>query len=242
MITSRFDNEQIVFVMQASPSLRRYSNRFIETLVVSLTFLPIVILIWFYRQLSEQIPVFLSLTGEVEVWAPKSIASVFRVPAMAIDLQVICLLMKYASIKFQGTTVLNNGHQEEITTLAAQFWDWLRCLVAFKMAAESLEIVFTSLSRLNSLSKPGWLIAWAAAIVAMVVASIYGYRLWRLMRTQKGSKVSPAREHLIAGVLYFNRQDPSLFVNNYLFNFGNKWVYLLIGSLVAYPLLVFLPG
>lgn len=230
--------------MQSSPSLRRYSNVLIEILVVSLTFLPIVILGWFYRQLDDQIPVFLNLSGEVEVWAPKSIASVFRVPAMAIDLQLICLLMKYGGVKFKGSTVRDERRQEEITKLAARLWDWLRCLVAIKMAAASIEIVFTSVARLNFLARSAWLLTWAAAIIAILVASRYGYRLWRLMRAQKQQdiKVSPAREHSIGGVLYFNRKDPSLFVNGYLFNFGNKWVYLLIACLLGYPLLVFLPG
>jgi uncharacterized membrane protein len=140
--------------------------------------------------------------------------------------------------------VRNDSRQEEITTLAARLWDWLRCLVAVKMAAASIEIVFTSVARLNFLARPAWLVTWAAALVAILVANIYGYRLWRAMRAQKeqDKKVSPAREYLIGGVLYCNRDDPSLFVNTYLFNFGNKWVYLLIGSLVAYPLLVFLPA
>ena len=244
MIASGFDSEQLEELMQSSPSLRRYSNLSIEVLVASLTFLPIVILIWFYRQLADQIPVFLNLSGEVEVWAPKSIASVFRVPAMAIDLQLICLLMKYDVVNFRGRRIQNESHPDEITTLSARLWDWLRCLVAFKMAAASSEIVFTSVEWLKFLAKPAWLVTWAAALVAIVVAAIYSYRLWRVVRAQKEQvkKISPAREHLIGGVLYCNRKDPSLFVNTYLFNFGNKWVYLLIGSLLAYPLLVFLPG
>ena len=229
--------------MQSSPSLRRYSNLSIEILIASLTFLPIVILIWFYGQLADQIPVFLNLSGEVEVWAAKSIGSVFRLPAMAIDLQLICLLMKYGVVKFQGVKIRKESRQDEITKLTARLWDWLRCLVGFKMAAASIEIVFTSVERLKFLAKPAWLVTGAAAIVAIVVAAIYGYRLWRLMRAQKEQvKISPARKHLIGGVLYCNRKDPSLFVHTYLFNFGNKWVYLLIGSLLAYPLLVFLPG
>jgi len=230
--------------MQSSPSLRRYSNLSIEILVASLTLLPIFILIWFYGQLADRIPVFLNLRGEVEVWAAKSIGSVFRLPAMAIDLQLICLLMKYGVVKFKSGKVHNESLQDEITTLTARLWDWLRCLVAFKMAAASSEIVFTSVERLKFLAKPAWLVTWAAAFVAIVVAAIYGYRLWRVVRAQKEQvkKISPAREHLIGGVLYCNRKDPSLFVNTYLFNFGNKWVYLLLSSLLAYPLLVFLPG
>lgn len=238
MITSGFDSEQIQVVMQSSPSLRKYSNIIIEALVFSLTFLPIVILIWFYDRLADQIPVFRSLAGEVWFWAPKTIASVFRVPVMAIDLQVICLLMKYGGVKSQ-----TDGHEEKVTKLTAGFWDWLRCLTAFKMAAESLEIVFTSVERLNFLSRPAWLVTWSAVIVGVLGAGVYAYKLWQMMRAQKQhpiKEVRPAREHLIGGLIYFNRKDPSLFVKSYLLNFGNKWVYVLIASVVAYPLIVFL--
>ena len=43
------------------------------------------------------------------------------------------------------------------------------------------------------------------------------------------------------GVLYFNPSDSALFVSKYAFNFANKWAYVFIACIIAYPLLVFLP-
>jgi uncharacterized membrane protein len=42
-----------------------------------------------------------------------------------------------------------------------------------------------------------------------------------------------------AGVLYFNPADAALFVSKHIFNFGNKWAWVFIACLIAYPLLVF---
>jgi uncharacterized membrane protein len=42
-----------------------------------------------------------------------------------------------------------------------------------------------------------------------------------------------------AGVFYFNPADATLFVDKYLFNFGNKWAWVFIVSFIVYPLLVF---
>lgn len=43
------------------------------------------------------------------------------------------------------------------------------------------------------------------------------------------------------GAFYFNPSDPDLLVNKYFLNFANKWAYVFIACIIAYPLLVFLP-
>ena len=135
--------------------LSDYTNLPIEIVVATLTLAPILILVYFYPVLPERVPVFLNLLGEVEVWAAKSVASVFRLPSMTIDLQVLCLLMKYGTVK--STLVWPEGddeywrYQERSVAFYAGFWDCLRCLIAFKMSAESLDILFRSNERLHFL-------------------------------------------------------------------------------------------
>jgi uncharacterized membrane protein len=75
----------------------------------------------------------------------------------------------------------------------------------------------------------------------------YGYRLLVLKRKFRGKlgavkiqKRIDAR-HVYGGVLYFNPSDPALFVSKYIFNFANKWAYVFIACVIAYPLLVFSP-
>ena len=223
--------------------MRDYSSWPFELFVALLTIAPIVILIYFYSQLPAQIPVFLGWRGEVAVWAPKSFASVFRIPAMGLDLQLICLLMKYGTVKSQTSYAVGTGDDQAIR-LMTKLWDWLRGLAAFKTAAGSLEVVI-GLERLRFLFTLAWLLTWLAAILSVVAAAYYTFRLWKVKRGKKSSEEpfkTAARDHLIGGLLYFNRNDPALFTKTYLFNFANKWVYLLIAGIVAYPLLVFIPG
>jgi len=213
---------------------------------------PILILAYLYPALPELIPVFLNLRGEVQVWAAKGIVSVFRVPVMAIDLQLICLLMKYGTVKSQkklsrvppANAAEYLPYQRRATVLAASLWDWLRLLVAFKMAAESLYVIFVNVERLRFLWTPVRAVTWIAAMLSIVAALYYGYRLWMLKRAMKGvvgldSGEQVDKTHLLGGLLYFNRDDPAPFVPKYAFNFANKWVYALLACLVAYPLIVF---
>jgi uncharacterized membrane protein len=97
-----------------------------------------------------------------------------------------------------------------------------------------------------------------AALLSIIAALLYGYRLWQTKTAMKragiqwkahqaelpdlksDSKATRARRtNLIGGFLYFNPHDPAMFVEKYLLNFGNKWSYAFIASLIAYPLLVF---
>jgi hypothetical protein len=213
-----------------SPRLRDYTSVPLEIFVVSLSVLPVLLLIYFYTTLPERIPVFLNLRGEVEVWAGKSLASVFRVPAMAIDLQAICLLMKYGVVQSQAKLAAENeGHlqyQRNATALGVRLWDWLRSFNAVKMAAESLDILFMGDERLHFLRTPARVVTWVAVILGIAGALFYGYRLMIVKREMKeaGGKSKVERR-----------------VNRYMFKFADKRTYALAACLVAYPLLVFWP-
>ncbi|HEY0322655.1 MAG TPA: hypothetical protein VGC66_17000 [Pyrinomonadaceae bacterium] len=234
-----------------SQSLRDYTSLPVEIIVVSLSVLPVLLLIYFYPMLPERIPVFLNLHGDVEVWATKSVASVFRVPAMALDLQAICLLMKYGTV--QAKSGLPNGnvaeylqYQRRADALSAGLWDWLRSFNAVKMCAESLDILFMSDERLHFLRTAGWVVTWLAVILAIAGALFYGYRLMVVKRAMREAfaKADVAKEadpvH-VRGKIDYKPKDAAAFVGRYLLNFANKRAYALAACLVAYPLLVFWP-
>ena len=235
-----------------SPRLSDYASVTIEILVIVLSIAPIFLLIYDYPSLPDHIPVFLNLRGEVEKWAAKSVASVFRLPAMAIDLQLLCLLMKYAVVHAKPFLDDKSAedyqqYQNTVTTLRSGLWDLLRCCVGIKMCAESLSILFLGDSRFPFLKTAIWAIPWIAAMLAIVGALVYGYKL--LITKRRMTKVfgeSPAppkidKTHLIAGFLYYNRDNPSPLIEKYGVNFANKWVYALVVCLAAYPVLVFWP-
>jgi len=235
-----------------SRRLRDYTSIPFEIFIVVFSVLPFFVLAYFYPILPARVPLFLNLRGEVEVWAQKSVLSVVRVSLMAVDTQLICLLMKYGTVKSQTivppeTSTEQAEYQRQYVSLNVGLWDWFRFLVAFKMSAASLDTIFLSLDRFKSLSRPAFAITTIAALLSIAGGLFYIYRLLVLkakMREKSGEgKIRKPIDvrHVYGGFLYFNPSDPALFVSKYIFNFANKWVYVFIASIVAYPLLVFSP-
>lgn len=235
-----------------SQRLRDYTNIPFEIFIVAFSILPFFALVYFYPVLPQRVPLFLNLSGEVAMWAEKSVLSVFRVPLMAVDTQLICLLMKYGTVQSETDTPLETAKEEselrkQYVGLNVGLWDWFRCLVAFKMSAASLDTVFLSLERFKFLSRPAFAITAIAALLSIAGALFYGYRLL-VMRREMREKFGDAKFQkpidarcVYGGVLYFNPSDSALFISKHIFNFANKWAYVFIACIIAYPLLVFSP-
>jgi uncharacterized membrane protein len=235
-----------------SQRLRDYTSIPFEIFIVVFSILPFFVLAYFYQELPDRVPVFMNLNGEVAVWAEKSVVSVFRVPLMAVDTQLICLLAKYGLVKSEtippaGASVEQREYQRLCVNLSAGLWDWLRCLVAFKMSAASLDTIFLTLERFRFLSRPAFVINAIAALLSVVGGIFYGFRmlvLRRKFRDKAGEVKSdkPIDTHAVhGGIFYYNPADPALFVRKYMFNLANKWAWLFIACIIAYPLLVFSP-
>lgn len=233
-----------------SKLLRDHTNIPFEIFIAAFSLLPIFILIYFYPTLPEQIPVFRNFRGDVNVWADKSVVSVFRVPLMAIDLQLMCLLMKYGSLRYQpglppGNVEGNLDFQRRLLDLSSGLWDWFRGLIAFKMSAESLDVLFMSDKRLHFLKTPAWAVAWIAGILGIAGALVYGYRMLIVKREMKKAfgnvsvKSQVDKANVYGGIFYYNPSDSAVFVDKYALNFGSLWSYALLACLAAYPLLVF---
>jgi len=242
--------------MQTSASqsrrLRDYTNIPFEILILALSLLPFLVLAYFYAALPERVPLFVNLGGEVEQWAGKSMLSVFRVPLIAIVLQVVCLLMKYGPLQSRAITprdadIERTKLQEQSLDLNAGLWDCLRWTNAFKMSAESVDTIFLSLDRFKFLSRPAFITSAIAAALGVIGALFYGYRLLAMRREMKRKFVDEKVEepvdarHVYGRILYFNPSDSALFVSRYVLNFGNKWAWVFIACIIAYPLLAFWP-
>jgi uncharacterized membrane protein len=169
---------------------------------------------------------------------------------MAVDTQLICLLMKYGTVQSETVTpgdIAPAELRKQYLSLNVGLWDWFRCLVAFKMSAASLDTIFLSLARFKFLSRPAFAITAIAALLSIAGALFYGYRLL-VVRREMREKFGDAKlqkpidaRRVYGGVLYFNPTDSALFVSKHIFNFANKWAWVFIACLIAYPLLVFSP-
>jgi len=237
--------------MSSPHQFRDHTNVGLELIIVTLTLLPFLALVFFYSSLSERIPEYLNLNGEVAVWGRKSLFSVFRLPLMALDLQILCLLMKYgiwqsSASRYDEDTEPSATYRKESIKLSMSLWDWFRAFIAIKLGASSLEIVFYSIERFHSLTTLTRFTSWTASILGIAGAAFYGYRLLTVSRKLKNAGGSfriprPIKSEHSSGLFYYNPDDPSWFSDRYSPNFANKWVYVFLGCLLCLPVLMFLP-
>ena len=235
------------------PRLRDFTSVAFEVFVVAFTALPFFALAYFYPALPERVPVFLNLGGGVATWAAKGAASVFRVPLMALDTQLICLLAKYGTVRSEAAAPpaadpARAALRAKRLRLNAGVWDWLRFLVAVKMCASSLDTVFLGVGRLKPFAGPAYAVAAAAALLGVAGGIFYVRRTLALGREARrefggGEARAPVdARRVYGGFLYFDPSDPAPFVRGYLLNLGNRWAWALVACVAAYPLLVFLPA
>ena len=167
--------------------LRDYTNIPFEVFIAAFSVLPFFVLAYFYTALPERVPLFMHLNGEVAVWAEKSALSVFRVPLMAVDTQLVCLLLKYGVVQSEraappAATEAEAEYRRRYVGLNAGVCDWLRCLVAFKMSAASLDTIFLSVERFKPFARPAFAVTAVAAGLSVAAGLLYGYRLLKLKR------------------------------------------------------------
>lgn len=236
----------------SAPRFRDFTNLPFEVFIAAFTVLPILALLYFYPLLPERVPEYLNLHGEVEVWGRKSFLSVFRLPLMAIDLQVLCLLTQYgiwqrSLVQLRQDTEEQAGYHRESLRLNVNLMDWFRAFVAIKLGASSLEVIFFSIERFHFLTTLTRITSWVASILGVAGACFYSYRLLMLNHRLKQAGASagvPAqtdRSHLHGGIFYYNPADPSLLTDRYLPNLGNKWAWLFLVCLLCLPMLMFGP-
>lgn len=206
-------------------SLRDYTSTPFEIFVAALTILPFFLLAYFYPVLSDRVPLFMKLNGEVAVWGEKTVMAVFRVPLLAVVTQIVFLVMKYGTAQSIAAVPLSLEHAEfqaRQLSLNSRLWDWFRWTAAIKMTSESVETVFLGVPRFNSLARPTFVITAIVTLIGVAGALVYLYRLLVVTRGMKkrfGAVKTPVR-----------------------INFANPLMWVLVACGIAYFLLVFLSG
>jgi len=160
--------------------------------------------------------------------------------------------MKYGTIQSSSAAHFELDFEqarlrEQSFRLNTSLWDWFRWAIAFKMIAESINTIFLSLD-LRFVARLTFIVTAIAALVGAAGALLYCYKLLVVTRQlkQKFGNTKPDKPidggHVYGGILYFNPSDPAFFSRRYIFNFANKWAWVFIACIIAYPLLVFCPG
>jgi uncharacterized membrane protein len=223
-----------------------YTKIFIEIAVTLLTVAPIFLLIYYYPDLPERIPVHWNWRGEPDRWAKKSFGTVFFLPMMAIYLQGLFLLLKHGLLQTKMTLPAERTEEylkgkEEMLETTIRMGDTLRVELAFMMGCLALN--FISMSWVTGISMFSILLIIGTCI-------FYIYKLVSIDRMLKKTvgrvyvqRKSDAEHWYGGGLFYYNPDDPSLFVEKmmgigYTLNMGNKRVYFYLAYLALLPLLV----
>jgi uncharacterized membrane protein len=238
--------------------LADYTNLALEITIAVLTVAPVLLLVYYYPQLPERIPVHWNWRGEADEWARKSYFAVFSLAAMLCYMQGLLLAVKHGVLGVKMTlpaehTEVYLGLKEEALALTVRFMDWMRLLLCILLGGLAANIAFSAVEHLRFLSSIVAVVVWASGILMFVAIAVAVYRFYKVDRRLKMEvgRVYVQRQrdavhwHL-GGLIYFNAEDPALFVEKmtgwgYTFNMGNKWVYLYLVIMIAVPVLLILP-
>ncbi len=235
--------------------LSEYTNLYLEAMILCLTVLPSLLLIYYYPQLPEKIPVHWDWRGRPDVWARKSFSTVFSLSMLLIYMQGLFLLVKNGLLSVKMTLPAERAAEylegkEEFLRTTIRLMDWVRGLVALLMSSLILNVVFSSVEHLRRLTIVVAVADSLSTLLLVVVCIYFIVRLVmidrRLKRTVGSVYVQRSRDaaHWYAGGLfYFNREDPALFVEKmvgfgYTLNMANPWVYLYLAYAILLPLIM----
>lgn len=235
--------------------LADYTSLPLETALVVLIITPILLLVYYYPQLPERIPMHWNWKGEADEWTPKTYFAVFSLAAMIVYMQALLLFIKRGVLGVKMTLPAEHTEQylklkEEALSLTVRFIDWMRLLLCIFTGSVSVNIAFSAVWHLRFLSRLVTVTAWVSGVlmfVAMAVAIYRFYKVDRRLKTEVGrvyvQTQKDAAHWYLGGLIYFNREDPALFVEKlvgwgYTFNMGNKWVYFYLAIMIAVPLLL----
>ena len=238
--------------------LADYTNLGLEIIVVLLTIAPVLVLVYYYPQLPERIPTHWNWKGEPDEWARKSYLAVFSLSAMLVYMQGLLLVVKQGVLGVKMTLPAEHTEdylrlKEEALTLTVRFMDWMRLLLCILLGSLAANIAFSAIEHLRFLSGVAAIAEWVSSILMFVATAVAIYRFYKIdrcLKTEVGrvyvQRQRDAAHWYLGGLIYFNREDPALWVEKlvgwgYTFNLGNRWVYLYLAIMIAVPVLLALP-
>lgn len=238
--------------------LADYTNLTLEIAILVLTVAAVLALVYYYPQLPERIPVHWNWRGEADSWARKSYFAVFSLVAMLCYMQGLLVAVKQGILGVKMTLPAEHTEdylrlKEEALALTVRLMDWMRLLLSVMFGGLAANIAFSAIEHLRLLSSIITVAVWVSVIlmfVAVVVAVYRFYQIDRRLKMEVGrvyvQRQRDAAHWYLGGMIYFNAEDPALFVEKlvgwgYTFNLGNRWVYLYLAIMIAVPALLILP-
>lgn len=204
--------------------LADYTRRWLEAAILLLVGATFALLIHYYPQLPERMPVHWNPAGEPDRWARKSLTTVFFLPALGVYLHVFFLVLKHDLV--QAKMTLPDSHtakflrgKERHLLSNARLVDWARVSIALLFFVISLLMVTTAIDELNRYARPASIAVWIV-VAAMLAGIIHFIRrmkhindeLRRVAGEWYAQRPADERHWRHGGLTYYNPEDPALVV------------------------------
>lgn len=226
--------------------LRDFTKLWFEALVILTTIAPFAVLVFYYPQLPEIVPIHWNAGGEADGFAKKNFFSVFFVSMLAIYLQIFWIILKQDIIQARFRVPTEQAEAilslKEISLKAnIGMIEWCRLNVGFLLGTVSLLIMSTIFPVDAFLN----IITLTSLVVMLSGMAFYIYRMILVNREIKSltGQITFQTAGEMAGwkdgLFYYNPQDAAFMVEKpggvgYTINFARKRALLYIA-------LIFLP-
>lgn len=221
-----------------------------EFAVILLTLVPAGVLIHYYPQLPETVPVHWGVNGEADHWAIKSVPSVFFISFLGLYLQILFALLKSDVVHARLRVPAENSElilplKEIVHRANINLLDWGRLMIGVLFGGINLMTLSILASPLMATLTN--IFIWLGVVLLLVGVGIFGYQITLAERQIKEIagqivfQTANEEKGWDSGFLYSNPDDAAFCVEKltgggFTFNSAHKRVYLyavLLGVLVA---------
>lgn len=226
--------------------LRDFSNFWLELFMIFSTVFPLAVLIYYFPQLPNVVPVHWNVSGEADRWAQKDFTTVFFLPFLTAFLQVFWIILKQDIIQArfrvpaeQAETVLS---LKEISLRAnVGMIDWCRLICGFLLGTLSLLILSPIVS--PSIASALNIFTWTSLVLLLSGMGFYLYRMILASREIKSLtgqivfQTADEMEGWTNGLFYYNPADAAFMVEKpggvgYTINFAHKRTALYLALII----------
>lgn len=236
-------------------NLKDFTYFWLEAVVILMTILPFPILIHYYPQLPDVVPVHWNATGQADSWEKKSFFSVFFPAMLALWFQIFWIILKQDIIQARFRVPAEDAETilslKEISLRAnVGLIDWCRLFGGILLTTTSLLI--TSMIVSIPLSSMLNTVIWTS--VVLLIAGI-GFCLYRIIQVNReiksitGQIIFQTAEEMkgwnTAGLFYYNANDMAFMIEKpggvgYTFNFAHKRSLIYLALILSPLAFVFL--
>lgn len=199
----------------------------------------------------DRFPTHWNGSGTPDRWTTKSVRSVFGIIPFGLAL--------VAAMQIQTWLLLRRTRQVAATgEMADAEWRFKRRTAQYGVLSSFLAATLVSYFGTRSLASADGSMGWGLwVLLGTIVALSLGFTAWYMYVGQGGQRRVPADAQgqgrgdaspdaaWKAGILYFNPDDPAIFVEKrmglgWTMNFGNKWAWLFAIAAIGVPFLAIL--